>query len=197
MNKLTETLKTMLNALAHADAGEYLSTGQKRRILSDISPNITAAPVANETVAASSNTSKKRHIALYLGSDLPREVMDYALETCARLDHDLTVLTFDTKSAAKNLLAPYQRELANANIGVKVVALDGDPVPRLSRFLRGRPEIAFLACRDTGYLGHKFINGAQQNTSLPVPVVVIATGEDALKVGSTDNVTPLTGTDND
>jgi hypothetical protein len=175
MKALTKTAKMMLDALAHADAGEYLTPREKTRVLAgQISPRQTLveapAPAIEET------GSSARRVALYLGSELPGEVMDYVIQTCGSLQHNLTVLTFESENTARALLQPHKGALENAGVEMKLVTLSGEqPMMGLNRYLRRHPEIAFLACKDSGYLGHLFMKGMQNKNALPVPVVVVTT----------------------
>jgi len=41
-------------------------------------------------------------------------------------------------------------------------------------YLRRHPEVAFLACKDFGYLGRSYLNGTERQNALPVPVVIVA-----------------------
>ena len=173
MKQLSKTLKQMLNALAYADAGEYLATREKVRILAQTKGTIEKAPVATRPVAAKSSRNDRR-VALYMGSELPNELMDYVIQTCARLRHDLTVVTFESKNTSQALLEPYQDALRDTGIAITVVNLRGDHLTSMARYLRNHSEIAFLICKDLGYLGWSFFNGIQPNNALPVPVVIVA-----------------------
>jgi hypothetical protein len=174
MKKLTETMKQMLDALALADAGEYLSGREKSRILSQRSGTIERAPATPEPARVRAGSSARR-VALYLGSELPPEVIDYVIETCLRLRHELTVLTFESESTGRALLEPHKQALEAANVDMEMVRLSGEPVSGLRRYLRGHPEVAFLACKDAGYLGRSYLNGTHSKNTLPVPVVVVTT----------------------
>lgn len=166
----------MLNGLAAADAGEYLSPRQKTAFLERADFNVVnvtdPAPVMREDVVV---TSPRRSVAMYMGSGLPAAMMDYVIDTCASLDHDLTVMTFEARNVSDNLLAPYAEALAEKGIAMKVAKLSGEPLPGLARYLRKHPEVVFLACKDTGYLGRNYMNGTQAGNTLPVPVVVVVT----------------------
>ena len=177
MIKLTTEIKRMLNALAFADAGEGLSLSQKTQILSSKPGAKNAIPAS--TPAPIQASGERKQVALYMGSELPTDMMHYVVQTCGRLKHGLTVLTFQSDSAARALLAPYADELAQAGITMKTVLLTGDPVSGLARYLRRHPEVAFLACKETGYLGRSFLNGTQRQDVLPVPVVLVATHEES------------------
>lgn len=186
MSTLTETLKKMLNALACADAAEFLTPGQKTECLNramGIPAVARSAEVSAllETEAEASASSAGRRVAFYMGSELHAEVLQYVAQTCARLNHGLTVLTFQSESAAQALLKPHLEELAAAGIDMQLEALTGEPVQGLNRYLRKHPEIAFLACRETGYLGRSFLNGTQRQNALPVPVVLVESQQDSVR----------------
>ncbi len=170
MTKLTTEIKRMLNAMAAADAGEFLTLSQKARYL-DPAADAPAAPVAADSTQPA---RPRRQVALYMGSELSAEVMQYVAQTCARLKHGLTVLSFQSEASARAMLAPYADTLAAADIGLRLEILSGDIMGGLARYLRRHPEVAFLACNETGYLGRGLLNGTQRQDTLPVPVVLIA-----------------------
>ena len=176
MKPLTDALKKMLNGLASADAAEYLTPRQKSAYFEGTDFKVVQtdepAPVLSET---SKTPSTRRRIAMYMGSELPASMMDYMIQTCSSLDHDLTVLTFESDSVSKALLEPYTDTLAGKGINTRIVKLSGQPIPGLARYLRGHPEIAFLACKESGYLGRSYMNSTQPKNALPVPVVVVVT----------------------
>jgi hypothetical protein len=172
--KLTDDIKRMLNALAYANAGDYLTLPQKDDVLRDATPataSVAAAPEAAQPAA------QRRHVALYLGSELSADVMQYVAQTCARLKHDLTVVTFESETEARALLAPYQAMLNKAGTRVSVAVVSGEPPAALARALRRHPEIVFLVCNEAGYLGHSLMAGTQGKSAMPVPVVMVAANE--------------------
>lgn len=179
MIKLTEEIKRMLNALACADAGEYLTPRQKTDYLNRTAGAAVAIQAAPPVPAPA--TSERQQVALYMGSELPADMMHYVVQTCGRLKNGLTVLTFQSDSKARALLAPYAGELGDAGISMTIVLLTGDPVSGLARYLRRHPEVVFLACKETGYLGRSFLNGTQRQDILPVPVVLVATHEESAR----------------
>lgn len=177
MTRLTEALKKMLNALAVADAGEYLTATQKNQYLlraRGLTPPLATAPApANSTAAAADRAGPRRRIALYMGMELRADMMDYVIQTCTRLNHDLTVLTFESGQEVRGMLDPFRDALKAEDIDLRVDYLTGDPLRGLGRYLRNHPEIAFLACKDTGYLGRSILKGTQRQNALPVPVVLL------------------------
>jgi len=173
MSTLKHILQQMMNGFEHANAGEYMSMRQKAAHLNNAPVN--AASESLQSTSLDATSAKRRRVALFLGSELPGEVMDYVMQTCQNLKYELSVITFQTENTANNLLKSYQSALADAGIDMKLVALTGDPIARLSRYLKSHPEIEFLACKDTGYLGHSYINGPKDKNLLPIPVVVVET----------------------
>lgn len=173
MTKLTDNIKRMMNALAFADAGENLTPRQKMLHLSQ--PGAMEATSLEITPAQPKKERTRQQVALYMGSELPAEMMSYVIQTCARLKHNLTVLTFQPEHGSSALLSPYAEALASSGIEMQVVTLSGDTVSGLAHYLRRHAEVAFLACNETGYLGHSFLNGTQRQDILPVPVVLVAT----------------------
>jgi hypothetical protein len=176
MSKLKNILKRIGDGLENAHAGENLGATQKGRQLNNAP--VCVKPVNVQAITNNDgNTDNRRRVGLFMGSELPAGLMNYAIETCSNLKHELTVVTFQTENTARALLASYEQALQLANIDLKLVALTGDPISRLTRYLKSHPEIAFLACKDTGYLGHRYVNGQKDKNLLPVPVVVVVTKE--------------------
>lgn len=173
--KLTDDIKRMLDALAYANAGDYLTLPQKDRILQG-SPAL-ASTEGTAALAPPAPPARRPQVGLYLGSELSADVMHYVTQTCARLRHDLTVLTFESETEARTLLAPYQAVLDKAETALSFVVISGEPPAALAGALRRRPEIAFLVCNEAGYLGHSLMAGTQGKDALPVPVVMVATNE--------------------
>lgn len=177
MRILTEALKQMLDGLAHQDAGELLTPSQKTAEFARGS-KIKPAQVVVETEPAPV-VENRRRIALFAGSDLSPDVMEYITQTCTRLQHDLTVLSFESRHVAEELLAPYHEVLVAAGIDIRLVTLGGNTVSQLARYLENHPEISFLACKDSGYLGSSYVTGHQKKNEMPVPVVIIVERKNA------------------
>lgn len=183
---LAPPIQRLFNALSFANVGESLTLTQKTRALSG-TPESPRATAANTATAPASATSRSQ-VGLYLGSELPVNVAQYVLQTCARLQHGLTVFSFQSERDIDNLLAPHRAALAEANIAVRVVALSGDPSKVLGSTLKRRPDIAFLVCNESGFLGNRLTRGAMSPESLPVPVVLVAARGTAVEYGAAHGV---------
>ena len=173
MIKLNDEIKRMLNALAYANVGENLTPRQKGRVIA----GGTAPTLAIDPTPAQKSGPQ---IGLYLGSELPADVMHYVMQTCSRLKHGLTILTFQSETDARALLKPYQAELEDARISAQLTVLSGEPPAALVQALRKRPEIAFLICNESGYLGRGLMKGIVRQDAFPVPVVMVAASDAAI-----------------
>jgi hypothetical protein len=171
MMKLSANIQRILNALAYAHAGDYLSRKQKDAVLGS---GMSEGSAGDAEVPA---TPERMQVALYLGSELPEDVMQYVLRTCGRMQYGLTVLTLQGKKEAEALLDGHRDSLAEARISPRLVPLSGEPARALAQALRRRPEIAFLVCNEAGYLGRGVLNGTHHG--LPVPVVLVSRNEAA------------------
>jgi hypothetical protein len=174
--KLTQDLKRMLNALAYANAGEYLTRRQKSNLL----VGTPAQTPKHAPVTPCAATAKPRsQVGLYLGREVSADVMQYVTQTCARLRHGLMVFSFQSEAEVGALLDPYREIFDAAGIQLQAIALSGEPPTALSRALRRRPEVAFLVCNESGYLGRSLLKGTVRQDAIPVPVVMVAGGDEA------------------
>lgn len=169
---LSAYIKPILEGLAYAHAGDYLSRAQKDAALAETPRTSRSNLVIQPAAAPGERASGALRIGLYLGGELPAELMQYVLRTCGRLQYGLTVLTLQNRKEAQALLAPYQAELEEAGIAPQLVALTSDPARSLVQALRQRPEISFLVCNESGYLGRSLLQGGQH--ILPIPVVLVS-----------------------
>ncbi len=185
--KLTENIRRMLDAIALADAGEYLSRRQKDHVLAGVPQ---AVPAQQAAPASPRKAATQARAGLYLGCTLPAEVMHYVVQTCTRLGHHLTVFTFQSEADARALLHPYQRLLADAGIDLRLELLTGEPPAALARALRRRSEVAFLVCNEAGFLGHNLLQTAPGAGIMPVPVVLVAHEEAVSPAATADAQSP-------
>ena len=190
MKQLAHHIKHMLNALASADAGEYLTLHQKVRHLSPATQEQIQPPMPTKEPSA---TTQKR-IGLYLGSELPRHVMDYVLQTCQRMRHGLTILTLQDEQDAKIMIDPLVVEFEKAGLDLRVDYLTGEPLASLTRYLRRHPEISFLTCNESGFLGRGLINGAKGMDNLPVPVVLVTPRDSVTAIRQDTAIQPVART---
>ena len=181
MKKLTTGIKKILNGFAFADVGEHLTARQKYKALAT-TPKVAVAEPAAPVVQI------RPQVALYLGSEISAEIIQYTEQTCARLQHGLTVLTLQSEESARAQLAPYMDPLNAAGIELRLVCMKGDPLNVLADTLRRRPEVAFLICSEDGYFGHNLLNRANRAGGMPIPVVLVASSDSAASLAQPEPV---------
>jgi hypothetical protein len=171
MRRLSPTLKKMLEGLAYADLGEMLLQSAKDEVLTGrTSVERTAVPAPAPMADAPAVPSGKR-VGLFLGPYATRAVVDYALESCARMHAELVVFTFMDDKRAHHLLEDRLPAASGPAPTTRVQHLSGDPEKALE-CLQGRGvRLEFLVCDEQGYLGHRILAG---DTSLDIPVVMVA-----------------------
>lgn len=184
--KLTQEFKRMWNALTYSTAGrENLTPKPMHRV---IVGGVAPCPVIEAT-----SRPKATQIGLYLGSELPADVMQHTIQKCSELKYGLCVFTFQSELDARALLKPYQSELEDARIGVQLTVLVGEPPAALVQALRKRPDIACLLCNASGYLGRSLMRGVVREETFPVPVVRVAAHESAMTAPSQAVSSPAVG----
>lgn len=166
--KLNKEIQRLWNAVAHSSGA-----GTPEVELASSKPGTPSGNLVSGSPIDNLPALKPgQQIGLYLGSELLPEVMHYVNATCVRLSPRLAVLTFQSEPDARALLKPYQAELDDAHINVQLTVLGGEPPAALIQALRKRPEIAFLICNESGYLGRGLKKGIVRQEAFPVPVVM-------------------------
>jgi hypothetical protein len=172
--KLTKQVKKALAALAYADASEFMSGAEKERALRGRGESDDAAQPRRQPAPApcAAVPSIQIQIGLYVGATLDQPVVRYVADSCKRLNAVLTIVTFQSKEATRALLAPYQAELGRDGVAWRIVCLSGEPRQALERYLRRESRMAFLACSESGFLGHIVLaDGRRPDLGLPLVVV--------------------------
>lgn len=167
--KLNKEVHRIWNAITHLSVG---NNRVKHKYNTAVGSTATAS-----SIDILPTLKPGQRIGLYLGSELPPDVMHSVIETCKRFSAKLTVLTFQSESDARNLLKPYQTELKAAHIDVQLTVLSGEPPAALKLALRKRPEIGLLICNEFGYLGRSLKKGIVRQEAFPVPVVLVSGNE--------------------
>lgn len=171
--KLNKEIQRLWNAVAHSSGA-----GTPEVALASSKPGTPSDKLASGSSTDNFPVLKQgQQIGLYLGSELLPEVMHYVIASCVRLSARLAVLTFQSEPDARALLKPYQAELDDAHINLQLTVLGGEPPAALIQALRKRPDIAFLICNESGYLGRGLKKGIVRQDAFSVPVVMAGANE--------------------
>jgi hypothetical protein len=173
MRRLSPTLKTLLEGLAYADLAEMLPPSAKNRSLGpDHGTADSSSASVNEVPAMDSGVlPSPRRVGLFLGPYATNALIDYAFDSCVRLDAELVVFTFMDGTRARRLLEESRSWPPERPPVLHIEHLTGKPEQAL-RSLQGRgSRLEFLVCDERGYLGHQIVG---REISLDVPVVMVA-----------------------
>ena len=176
MRRLTPALKKMLEALAmeglaYADLPEMLPRSAKDQYLTGADPHHRPAAAAEASGMIDSRSMERpKRVGLFLGPYATRALVDYALDSCARLKAELVVFTFMDDAGARRLLEPHLPSPDDMEPRISIEHLSGDP-ERALQGLQGRGvRLEFLVCDEQGYLGHRLL---ARETALDIPVVMV------------------------
>lgn len=185
MNFFQSALKSMAKGFEHAHNEDNLNFSIKSYNGTTTKASESQVYVEPQIKQENKN-SKRRYIAMYLGSDLPESMMTYLIDSCHQVGHDLIVLSFEQNSTTDKTLAPYMQELEKNDIRIKKVKLSGEPIQELTKYLKTHRNIEYLACKDSGFLGRSYLSGNIAKLSLPIPLVVVTTNVESGSTKSTD-----------
>lgn len=172
MHRLSPTLKKMLEGLAYADLAEMLPSSAKDRSLGTghVDTGSTAVPVNDTAGVGPGALPRPRRVGLFLGPYATNALIEYAFDSCVRLDAELVVFTFMDENHARRLLEPFDRRMDENPPVLHIEHLDGKPERALHSLQRRGLRLEFLVCDERGYLGHQIVGGEM---SLDVPVVMV------------------------
>jgi hypothetical protein len=171
MRRLSPNLKKMLEGLAYADLAEMLPPSAKNRSLTTGNGD-SGSPAVAVTVAETGPTvlPSPRRVGLFLGPYATNALIEYAFDSCARLEAELVVFTFMDENRARRLLEAFHPRTAQSAPAVHIEHLDGKPERALQSLQKRGLRLEFLVCDEQGYLGHQIVGGEM---SLDVPVVMV------------------------
>lgn len=180
MRRLSPTLKKMLEGLAYADLAEMLPPSAKNRSLGTGLEGASgpAVPVSETAEGPSGVLPGPRRIGLFLGPYATNALIEYAFDSCARLEAELVVFTFMDENRARRLLETFHAQTTESAPVLHIEHLDGKPERALHSLEKRGLRLEFLVCDERGYLGHQIVGG---DLSLDVPVVMVAPRQERLR----------------
>ncbi|MGD9169633.1 MAG: hypothetical protein PVI97_06180 [Candidatus Thiodiazotropha sp.] len=179
MFKLNDDLKRILSSLAYQDAGEFLTTRDKMKVL-----GIT--PEENAAISPSPLKMVKKpithRIALISDGRGQGAPLDYAIETCTRLEAKIDLLIHGSTDTAD--IVTLEDRIRSAGLHSQTIQLGTEPMEDIINYLHNQPSIAsIIAMPDdetAKLIMDEIISG--RGRSMPVPLVLI---EDKASIRST------------
>jgi hypothetical protein len=170
MTKLSDDLKKMLSGLACQDAGEYLSTQDKMKILGIDDEAGSDTPAPRRARIKRSTTHRIALISDGRGQGAP---LDYAIESCARMEANIDLLIQGTVDAAK--IASLEERIGNAGVGCRTIQLGSKPVEDIFNYIHNQPSLIFIVTIPENEAARLITEELipKRGGRMPVPLVLI------------------------
>jgi hypothetical protein len=170
MFKLNDDLKKMLTGLAYQDAGEFLTTRDKMKLLG-ISPHEQDTPSSNPLKMV--NRSVTHRIALISDGRGHGAPLEYAIETCSRLEGKIDLLIHGTKDIA--VVTALEERIRSAGLQCQTIQLGANPVEEITQYIHNQPAIASIIAMPNDVTAKPIMDQIilGKAVSVPVPMALI------------------------
>ena len=169
--KLTEDIKKMLAGLAYQDAGDYLSINEKMKALGgDNSGNRMAASI---TAGSSEKTAPRKRIAFASNGKGYGAPLNYAIDTCQRLNADIDLLTYGLVD--NDRYREMETRFNNAGIRCRWIQIDADTVNATIDYIVKHPSVMYLIASTENDVARELVENVlpANRRRLGIPVVLI------------------------
>ncbi|MET0069683.1 MAG: hypothetical protein ABW096_06550 [Candidatus Thiodiazotropha sp.] len=170
MFKLNDDLKRILSGLAYQDTGEYMTTRSKMELLG-IGPEQPDAATPPPLKMVKKPVA--RRIAFISDGRGHGAPLDYAIETCSRMEAKIDLLIHDSADEAD--IALLEEQITSADLHCQTVLLGANPVEEIINYIQHQPSIASIVAMpddDTARtIMDEIVSG--RGGSMPVPLVLI------------------------
>jgi voltage-gated potassium channel Kch len=170
MIKLNDDLKRILSGLAYQDAGEYLSTHEKMKLLG------IEAEVHDATTPPTLKMVKKpasHRVALISDGRGHGAPLDYAIETCSRLGASIDLLIHSSVDTAD--ITALEDRIRSTGLQGQTIRLGKKPVDDILNYIHSQPAIASIVAmpddESAKLIMQSMASGGGE--SIPVPLVLI------------------------
>jgi hypothetical protein len=169
MKRLTEDLKRMLAGLAYQDAGDYLSTPNKCRLLGH-SEEIAVAVPAQKPV---SMEMARHRIALVSDGRDEGAPLDYAIESALRQQAQIDLLLHG--GTDERTIGEFEKRLQQAGIPYRCIWLTEPAVEDLADYMARQASLIFLVAMPDDELARVLLEEVIPNRAdrIVVPLVLI------------------------
>ena len=158
----------MLAGLAYQDAGDYLSTTQKSRLLGY--PDTIAAPQP-ERVPSLTQRPSVRRIALVSDGRGAGAPLDYVIDTCTRQKAEIDLLLHDGVNASQ--VSKLERRLQQAGVGYRVLRLVEPAIEDLLDYIARQTSLIFMVALPDDPYARQLMEEVVPKRGVSVPLVLI------------------------
>lgn len=171
MTKLSDEIKRALSSLAFQDAGEFLTTRDKIELLGDCAESQIIAEPAKRS--APSPAASNKRIALLIDGSNSRSALAYAIETAARLDVKIDLLTHGV--TGDETCKELEKQISEAGILSRRIPLKSEGQDGILSYLDTNPALIFLIAGVNDTIAKTLAEEVmpKQESIVPVPLVLI------------------------
>jgi hypothetical protein len=170
MFKLNDDLKRILTGLAYQDAGEFLTTQDKIKLLGVSPQGSNAAPSTSLKMVKGPVTHRIALISDGRGHGAP---LDYAIETCSRLEGKIDLLIHGTKEIT--VITALEERIRSAGLQCLTIQLGANPVDEITQYIHNQPAIASIIAMPDDITAKPIMDQIilGRGGTLPVPMALI------------------------
>lgn len=139
MTKLSDDLKRMLTSLAYQDAGEFLSTRDKMKVLGITAKPNDASPSPALKMVSKPASDRIAFISDGRGRGAP---LDYAIDTCLRLGAKIDLLIHSAVDKAE--ITALEDRIRSTGLYCQTIQLSEKPVNDILNYIHNQPSIASI-----------------------------------------------------
>ena len=170
MKKLSKDLKRALAALAHQDAGEFLSMNDKMIAIGYGNPTDKRQQTTPRLV--SDNYVKKRIAVIADGRDLNFPI-EYAIDACLRQNADIDLLLHG--DIDKSGISIIEKHISESGIQAQRISLGKNEITKILEYVSRNSSLIFIASapRDSiaRVLMEEIIPGSKPKISVPLVLI--------------------------
>ena len=170
MKRLTQDLKRMLAGLAYQDAGEYLSTQDKSRLLGNTESTTDTTPVRKPVEM---QLPTRRHIALISDGRGDGAPLDYAIEAAQRQQAQIDLLLHGPTDDKR--IANFERRLQQTAIPYRCIWLVEPMLNDLVDYMTQQTSLIFVVAMPDDDMARTLVEEVIPNRAdrVSVPLVLI------------------------
>ncbi len=183
MAKLKEDIKRMLAALAYQDAGEYLSSLDKMKMIG----------YRDEGNPEQANTSRKMdkklpasRIALIVDNSTSEASLNYIIDACQRQHAQVDLIIPGTGNTRK--VKNIESRIAAAGIDYKTINTRANPVDGVIQYIFNQPGLIYLVAMSDDEFVQTLIENVLPERELRIPVPLVLINDDKFEVGEEQSV---------
>ena len=180
MAKLSKDLKRMLTGLAYQNAGDYLSTSEKMKVLNGNSKQPITASEIKPAASPHSNVSHKiktraasKRIAFISNGDGIHEPLDFAIDSCKMQNAQIDLLIHHAADMEK--LSALKKKINNAGIRFQHIQIEDNTNDSIINYIANQPSLIFLVALPDDSVAKALVDevSSRHGNRIHTPLVLI------------------------